>query len=238
MKKQTLAIIEYKKESSYSVIDQGLSYLALLLNNKEVFRLRYSEKINAIKRDEEIDWSQSRVIFISPSFSIYQKGAIEFKDLPIELWQVERYDNDTIALNPIKPLEKRESIKTIGKRSKSLGKLSRQIREYTEEEKMIRCNQHTKDLYYELRDRIKEIGNDIVVSPKRNYVALKRNTANIARLIPMSLGIRVRINTDKFKIDDAKSIMTANKRGPKIDLKQNIEIPYVLDLVKQVYEQA
>jgi hypothetical protein len=81
----SFVIIEYKKESSYSVIDQGLSYLALLLNNKEVFRLCYSEKINAFKRDGEIDWSQCRVIFISPSFSIYQRGAIEFKDLPIEL---------------------------------------------------------------------------------------------------------------------------------------------------------
>ena len=34
-----------------------------------------------------------------------------------------------------KPIEKRESTKTIGKRSKGMEKVSRQIREYTEEKK-------------------------------------------------------------------------------------------------------
>ena len=97
---------------------------------------------------------------------------------------------------------------------------------------MVQYGQPTKDLYYNLRDRIKEIGNDIVVSPKRHYVAIKRNTTNFARLIPMSFGIRIRINAGKFKIDDSKSMITSNKRGPKIDLKQNTEIQYVIDLVK------
>lgn len=36
-------IIEYKKGSSFSVIDQGYAYLALLLNNKADFILEYNE---------------------------------------------------------------------------------------------------------------------------------------------------------------------------------------------------
>ena len=35
----SFVIIEYKKESSYSVIDQGYSYLSLMLNNKSDFIL-------------------------------------------------------------------------------------------------------------------------------------------------------------------------------------------------------
>ena len=37
----SFVIIEYKKGSSYSVIDQGYSYLSKMLNNKDSFILEY-----------------------------------------------------------------------------------------------------------------------------------------------------------------------------------------------------
>ena len=43
---KSFVIIEYKKGRSYSVIDQGYSYLGLLLNNKAEFVLKYNQKFN------------------------------------------------------------------------------------------------------------------------------------------------------------------------------------------------
>ena len=40
---KAFVVIEYKKGSSYSVIDQGYSYLSVLLNNKADFILEYNE---------------------------------------------------------------------------------------------------------------------------------------------------------------------------------------------------
>ena len=40
----SFVIIEYKKGSSYSVIDQGYSYMSVMLNNKSDFVLEYIEK--------------------------------------------------------------------------------------------------------------------------------------------------------------------------------------------------
>jgi hypothetical protein len=54
--------------------------------------MRAREKEQFLKKDN-VDWSQSRVIFISPQFTTYQRKAIEFKDLPIELWEVKKYSN-------------------------------------------------------------------------------------------------------------------------------------------------
>ena len=49
-------IIEYKRGSNYSVVDQGYSYLSTLLNNKAEFILEYNEKTgNTLKRDG-VDW--------------------------------------------------------------------------------------------------------------------------------------------------------------------------------------
>jgi RecB family endonuclease NucS len=70
----SFVIIEYKKGNSYSVIDQGYTYLQLLLNHKSDFLLILSQSFNKVMRVEEIDWSQSRILFISPSFNSYQKN--------------------------------------------------------------------------------------------------------------------------------------------------------------------
>ena len=59
-------------------------------------------------RKEDVDWTQSRVIFVSPSFTTYQAKAIEFKDLPLELWVIKIYSNNTILFNQIQSPEKSE----------------------------------------------------------------------------------------------------------------------------------
>ncbi|GIX43580.1 MAG: hypothetical protein KatS3mg129_3313 [Leptospiraceae bacterium] len=99
---KSFVIIEYKKDKNFSVIDQGYAYLALLLNNKADFILEYNECKNESLKKENVDWSQSRVIFISPQFTKYQKQAINFKDLSIELWEVRKYENNTILFNQLK----------------------------------------------------------------------------------------------------------------------------------------
>ena len=99
---KSFVIIEYKKDKNFSVIDQGYAYLALMLNNKADFILEYNECKNKNLKRENIDWSQSRVIFISPQFTKYQRKAINFKDLPIELWEISKYENNTIVFNKLK----------------------------------------------------------------------------------------------------------------------------------------
>ena len=89
-------IIEYKRDKSFSVIDQGYAYLALMLNNKADFVLEYNQQKKQNLKKEDIDWSQSRVVFLAGSFTTYQQNAINFRDLPIELWEVKVYDNSTV----------------------------------------------------------------------------------------------------------------------------------------------
>ena len=69
----SFVVIEYKKGSSYSVIDQGYSYMSIMLNNKSDFILEYIEKTGKPLKKDEVDFSQSRIIFISQSFNSYQK---------------------------------------------------------------------------------------------------------------------------------------------------------------------
>ena len=89
-------IVEYKRDKNFSIIDQGFAYLSLLLNNKAEFILAYNESTKGSLRKDDVDWSQSRVIFVSPSFTSYQRQAIGFKDLTLKLREVKKYYNKTI----------------------------------------------------------------------------------------------------------------------------------------------
>ena len=49
----SFVIIEYKRDRSFSIIDQGYAYLSLMLNNKADFILEYNEKSkNSLKRED------------------------------------------------------------------------------------------------------------------------------------------------------------------------------------------
>ena len=65
---KSFVVIEYKRDRNQSVIDQGFSYLALMLNNKADFILQYNECMKDNLKREDVDWEQSKVLFISNNF--------------------------------------------------------------------------------------------------------------------------------------------------------------------------
>ena len=99
---KSFVIIEYKKDRNFSIIDQGYTYMSLVLNNKADFILEYNENCNKSLKKDDVDWSQTRVLFISPNFTEYQKHSVNFKDVPFELWEIKKYEkNATTCFFPL-----------------------------------------------------------------------------------------------------------------------------------------
>lgn len=236
LESNSFVIIEYKKDRNFSIIDQGFAYLSLLLNNKAEFTLLYNEKNNITKKISDIDWSQSKVLFVSPFFTSYQRKAIEFQDLPIELWEVKLYDNNTILFNQIQSVEKRESIKKLNQKSEIIKKVNQEIKVYNEDDSLIIFDQKIKTLYYKLRDELLNIGDNISIKPKKHYIAFKKNT-NFVYINPTKSGLRMDIVTNNFRITDPNLVSKAKKYGAQVNLKNENDIPYVIYLVRQAYER-
>ena len=59
---KSFVVIEYKKDRNYSVIDQGYTYMSLMLNNKSDFILEYNENCGGQLKKNDVDWTQSKVI--------------------------------------------------------------------------------------------------------------------------------------------------------------------------------
>lgn len=98
---RAFVIIEYKKGASYSVIDQGFTYLANLLNNKAEFVLALNQKTDQNLGKESIEWSQSRVYFIAPEFTKFQTQSVQFRDLPMRLFEYTRHDTDLFIFREV-----------------------------------------------------------------------------------------------------------------------------------------
>lgn len=235
---KSFVIIEYKKDKNFSVIDQGYAYLSLMLNNKADFILEYNEcQKNTLKRDD-IDWSQSRVLFVAPAFTIYQRESIKFKDLPIELWEVKRYENNTVSYEQIRKVGAQESIKTISKQNDKIDNVTREIKVYTEQEHLDKATDEIRELYEKLKNAILNL-DDIEVKSKKLYIAFVAGT-NIVDIHIQKKALKMWINLPRGELDDPKNITRdVSSTGHwgngdyelQIDSDDNFE--YIISLVRQ-----
>ena len=239
---RSFVVLEYKKSSNFSVIDQGYAYLALLLNNKADFILEYNESKDDSLGKKDVDCSQSRVIFVSPQFTKYQRQAIEFKDLPIELWEVTKYKNETVLFNQLQAPKSSESISKVSQKSDIVKKVSDEVKVYTEEDHLKTTSDDVRELYDELKERIYNLGDSVEIKPYKIYIAFKSNT-NFADIEIQKNQIKIWLNLRIGTLDDPKDmtrdVSNVGHHGNgdyEFSLKPGDDLDYLMTLIRQSYE--
>ncbi len=237
-------IIEYKRDHSFSVIDQGYSYLALMLNNKADFILEYNEKTKNNLRRENIDWSQSRVMFLAQSFTTYQQNSINFRDLPIELWEVKIFDNSTIAYNQLLSQDSKESIKTVTK-NKTIENVSREVIVYTVEDHLKTTTEKIRALFSTLREKILTLDDSIEEHPKKKYISYRIQKNAFVYMHMQQNQIKIHLIINKLKLNDPKNISrdvsnVGHYGGgvTEIVLNKIEDIHYIMMLIEQSYKKS
>jgi hypothetical protein len=252
----SFVIVEYKKGNSYSVIDQGYTYLQLLLNNKSDFLLVLSQYFNKVMRFEEVDWSQSRILFISPSFNSYQKDSVNFKDLPFELWEIKKYSNNSLILNQHHSNSK-ESIESLSPSNESIvHKVNQEVRVYSNEDHISNLSPIMIEKWKDVLEGLIEL-NGIELIPKRHYIGFVFSGKTVCysgfrkNFIYFDI-LRGNVNADGtfsknyFTLDDPKGVSTERSRdlnsGSKqvlyrITVDSKFDIGYLFFLLKQKYNQ-
>jgi predicted transport protein len=239
----SFVIIEYKKDRNFSVIDQGMSYLSLMLNNKAEFILEYNEHCNSSLKKADVDWSQSKVIFISPRFTAYQVEAINFKDLPIELWEIHRFSNDTILLDQHKPSSSTASIKTVSQKSETVETISKEIKSYTENDHLEIAADNIKELYQRFRELVLSISSDINVKVLHRWISFK-SESTITDVVIQKKTLKILINAKKGKLNDPKKIFNDvskvghwGKGDYQIQIFDESNLEYIISLIRQTYKK-
>jgi len=238
---KSFVIIEYKRGQNYSVVDQGYAYLATMLNNKAEFILEFNENFDEILKRKDIDWSQSKIIFISQNFTKYQRDTINFKDLPIELYEITKFNNGIISFNEIKGKRISSSIKNISIENEIIKKVSSEIKKYTLDDCLSKGGQEIIELYEEFSIKIEEMISDIKIEPKKLYIAFRKNKKNIVDFRLQKKQLKIWLNIKKGEIDDNKNLFRdvsnighwGNGDYEGI-VTSNNDLEYILSLIKQV----
>ena len=233
-------IIEYKRDKNVSVVDQGFTYLSLMLENKADFIVEYNEQLKQNLQRNDVDWTQTRVAFVSPSFTENQILATNFKDIAIELWEVKRYENNTIVINEVKKSRSAESIKPITEQNKELKRVTDEIVVYTEDDLLVAGSDETRELYFKFKDGILNLADDIQVIANKQYIAF-RKSRNIVCMNIQKKQIRMWIGAKFGTLDDAKGLaIDVSNTGHwgtgdyEINVNSDKDLEYILSLIKQV----
>ena len=242
---KSFVVIEYKKDRNFSVIDQGYAYLALLLNNKADFILEYNEKCQGNLKKNDVDWSQSKVIFVAPSFTKYQSEAMGFRDLPIELWEVKLFENETLLFNQLMASEKSESIKIIEK-GKIAEVVSREIKQYSLEDHFRPKWDRTKAIYALFAERMLELDPRFVINPKKIYIGFKLDGKNVVNVQPKAEKLLLdllRVQPQDLNDPEKKtrymnhSYKWYRQHVTQFDIKNTDDVEYAIMLAKQVLKR-
>lgn len=238
-------IVEYKRDRNLSVIDQGYAYLSLMLNNKADFILEYTEATKQSLQRQDIDWSQSKVIFVAPVFTVHQRNAINFKDLPIELWEAKKYDGELYAYNRISADDSSESIKTVS-RSQTVKEVSKEVQTFTVDQHFVSQKQDMRGLYDELREALVGLDSRFEENPRKPYIGFKIGTPTVLYLHVFKGRLRLdipRIKPDAVKDPEGKVRYRENSPKHKnvdvseMDIVSSEDVTYALSIVRQVRDK-
>ncbi|HEC38728.1 hypothetical protein LCGC14_0894660 [marine sediment metagenome] len=237
---KSFVIIEYKRDRSKSIVDQGYAYLRLLLEYKADFVLTFNGIKGENKNLQDIDWSQSKIIFITNRFLEYSKEALGL-EMPFELWELSKFDDDTLILAKIEPIFSAtlDELTQINSKSEEIKK---EIKVYDELFHLDKRPSYIHDLYMSLKEEIKNIDENIDIKPTKLYIAFKINAHNFVTTNFTNKRIDLYLSKLKEEFDDPKDFLEnvpdSYNWGKicRFPIDSEDQIPYALHLIKQSYE--
>ncbi len=241
---KAFVIIEYKKNKTFSVVDQGVAYLSQMLDNQANFILEYNERLEKNLKRKDVDWSQSRVVFIANSFTRYQQNAIGFKDLPIELWEVKLFESDLVSYSQLKPPTVKGSIRTLTK-DKTIQKISKELIYPRSHHLDPIRNPKIKELFGKMSEEVQNLGK-VEESSRKYFVGYWNDNVKFLEVFLLQNHLTLRVRIRGYELDDPKHLVKElnikdeywKKIYKEICLKSSEQIPDIMYLIEQAYEKA
>jgi len=151
---------------------------------------------------------------------LINKRSETLKDMAIQLWPFPQISSEVVE--KYKKTEKKNN------------------KTYSEEEHLEKGTDQAKKLYHLIKKEILNLGNDVTCTPTRYYVGFSRNSNFIALRI-RKYYVKVTLVT-KSNFTDSKNITVPDEihhykgRLKKVHLKNENQLPEIMDVIKQVYE--
>lgn len=236
-------IIEYKKDSKDTVINQGLFYMDWLVKHPKDFAWLVLETFGK-KVADELDWSQPRLICIAQDFSRYDEFAIKQMPANIDLIRYRIYENNHLLFELVNSSND-DVVKTISHNASENKKdhgLNKKVK--TVLEKLDAASPAIKSLYETLDDYLLSLGDDVQKKILMHYIAYRRlkNFASVQFNLNKIM-IYVNIDAENIKLEkgftrDVRNLGHFGTGKLEITIKNIEELEKAKPLIQQSLENS
>lgn len=238
---RAFVILEYKRDEGGSVIDQGYAYLATMLNNRAEFILKYTEASGKHLTKNQVDWGQSRVLFVAQRFKPHQVMAINFKDLPIELWRFSRFENGTLLFEQVKPTATAASVKPL-MRGREAQTIQREIQVYNPEDFLQKVPERLRSLFQEFESAVRSALSDVELSGRKWGLTFKRRWAGVCfinfRKGEIRLDLRIPSVPSSNPLAEKRAVQQSDPYKVVARIKKLEDVRHAVELVRMAYQEA
>lgn len=237
---KSFVIIEYKRDSNNNITDQGMTYLNLILAHKEAAVLEMNNLFRKNLSIRDINWESTKIIFITSSFTKFQRGSLN-PGLPIELLEIKRHGTNLISVSLLQKKGDSIGMNRIIKKSPVFEKVAKEIKNYTEEDLLKRGNENIKELYNQFKDAILNLDEQIEVQAKKTYIAFKKNGSNVSDIEIGQKHLKICANAKWGELDDARKLFeNVSEKGHwgngdyRVTVSDNKNLEYIMSILKQL----
>ena len=235
-------VIEDKNVRNSSLVDQGFAYLSAILDRKEKLVLKFNLVTGESRTERDFEWSQSRIVFISPEFTERQISATSFGDMPFELYELRKYGNTYSWRNLTKKIRDKTPRPTASKNHVVADDPLSEIRVYSEDD-IIDESSPAYSQYLQIKEKVMELP-DVSITVLKSGIKFKINGKRFGEINERGVGktkFDVLIaNGDMIKDPTGILIDISNRRWGnlkhRVIVEPGTDVNAVFYLLKQSYE--
>lgn len=233
-------IIEYKRDRSENVINQGLFYLDWLMDHRGDFELLVRDRFGKVAADE-IEWSAPRLICIAADFTRYDTHAVKQMGRNIELVRYRRFGDDLLLLELLTAVSAAPAAVV-----DASGGPAPAHRYKTLTEAMTGAAPALANLYADVESFLLGLGDDVTQKTLRFYFAFRRikNFACIEVKTSLNLvRLYLKIDPDSIELEegftrDVRRIGHFGTGDLEVTVKSHADLERAKPLIVRSYEDS
>jgi len=235
-------IIEYKRDRSENVINQGLFYLDWLMDHRGDFELlvrdRYGKDAAA-----EIEWSAPRLICIAADFTKYDTHAVKQMGRNIELVRYRRFGEGLLLLELLTSVSATPQRTLPGVTGDGAPRV---ITYRTVSDGLASARPALADLYSDVEAFLLGLGDDVTSKTLRFYVAFRRIKNFACVEVKSSLDVvrlYLKVNPDSITCEDGftRDVRKIGHFGTgdlEVTVRSNEDLERAKPLILRSYEES
>lgn len=230
-------IIEYKRDRSENVINQGLFYLDWLMDHRGDFEILVRDKFGK-EAAQAIEWSAPRLICIASDFTKYDTHAVKQMSRNIELIRYRAFSHDLLLLDLLTSVSTAPTPTIL-----PTGKVNKYK---TNSESLADASEDLANLYADIETFMISLGDDVVKKELRFYFAFKRIKNFACVEIKPSINtikLYLKVSPDSIQLEegftrDVRNVGHFGTGDLEVTLKTHVDFERAKDLILKSYEAS